>query len=95
MYLPEFTLSKITNDILGMLNRFYSQGLDDIFKLINEAEKGALLFINQEQTPKIYLLELDSQTNAREGKEQWLRHEDGLKDFGIGAQILHDLNIKN
>jgi 3,4-dihydroxy 2-butanone 4-phosphate synthase/GTP cyclohydrolase II len=42
--------SRITNDILGTLTGSVDKGLDDIFKLINDEGKGALLFINQEQT---------------------------------------------
>ena len=40
--------SKFTNDILGILTGSIRKGLDDIFKLINVAEKGAILFINHE-----------------------------------------------
>lgn len=42
--------SRITNDLLGTLTGTIRKGLDDIFELINQAEKGAILFINQEQT---------------------------------------------
>lgn len=88
--------SKITNDILGMLTGSIRKGLDDIFKLINEADKGALLFINQEQTPENLLARI------RLLKQMQAEGEDNVappmkmdfKDYGIGAQILHDLNIQ-
>lgn len=88
--------SKITNDILGMLTGSIRKGLDDIFKLINEADKGALLFINQEQTPENLLarISLLKQMQA-EGKDNVAPPmKMDFKDYGIGAQILHDLNIQ-
>lgn len=88
--------SKITNDILGMLTGSTRRGLDDIFKLINEAERGALLFINQEQTSENLLarISLLKQMQA-EGKENVAPPmKMDFKDYGIGAQILHDLNIQ-
>ena len=88
--------SKITNDILGMLTGSIRKGLDDIFKLINEADKGALLFINQEQTPENLLarIRLLKQMQA-EGKDNVAPPmKMDFKDYGIGAQILHDLNIQ-
>jgi 3,4-dihydroxy 2-butanone 4-phosphate synthase / GTP cyclohydrolase II len=88
--------SKITNDILGMLTGSIRKGLDDIFKLINEADKGALLFINQEQTPENLLarIRLLKQMQA-EGKDNVAPPmKMDFKDYGIGAQILHDLKIQ-
>ena len=52
MVLTRIQSTKITNDILGMLTGSIHERLDDIFKLINEEKKGALLFINQEQSPE-------------------------------------------
>ena len=88
--------SKITNDILGMLTGSIRKGLDDIFKLINEADKGALLFINQEQTPenllaRIHLLK-QMQAEGKDNVAPPMKMD--FKDYGIGAQILHDLNIQ-
>jgi 3,4-dihydroxy 2-butanone 4-phosphate synthase/GTP cyclohydrolase II len=89
--------SKFTNDILGTLTGSIRKGLDDIFKLINEAEKGAILFINQEQTPENLLARIDLLKQMQEeGKENTAPPmKMDFKDYGIGAQILHDLNIQN
>ena len=88
--------SKFTNDILGTLTGSIRKGLDEIFKLINEAEKGAILFINHEQTPENLLSRislLKQMQESGEGNSAPPMQMD-LKDFGIGAQILHDLNIQ-
>ena len=89
--------TKITNDLLGMLTGSVHQGLDDIFRIINTVGKGALLFINQEQAPENLLariellLQMQEKGEVNEVPPMKMDH----KDFGIGAQILHDLNVKN
>ena len=88
--------SKISNDILGMLTGSVHQRFDDIFKLINENEKGALLFINQQQTPENLLARIETLVEMQEeGKlYQVPPMKMDAKDFGIGAQILHDISIQ-
>jgi 3,4-dihydroxy 2-butanone 4-phosphate synthase/GTP cyclohydrolase II len=88
--------SKISNDILGMLTGSVHQRFDDIFKLINENEKGALLFINQQQTPENLLARIETLVEMQEeGKlDQVPPMKMDTKDFGIGAQILHDIGIQ-
>jgi len=88
--------SKFTNDILGILTGSIRKGLEDIFKLINEAENGAILFINHEQTPENLLSRIGILKQMQEeGKDNIAPPmKMDFKDFGIGAQILHNLNIK-
>ena len=88
--------SKISNDILGMLTGSVHQRFDDIFKLINENEKGALLFINQQQTSENLLARIETLVEMqKEGKlDQVPPMKMDVKDFGIGAQILHDIGIQ-
>ncbi|MDA9628627.1 3,4-dihydroxy-2-butanone-4-phosphate synthase [Flavobacteriaceae bacterium] len=96
MILTRIQSSKITNDILGMLTGSIHQRLDDIFKLINQEEKGALLFINQEQSPENLLARMDTLIEMQqEGKiDEVPPMKMDSKDFGIGAQILHDIGIQ-
>ena len=96
MILTRIQSSKITNDILGMLTGSVHQRLDDIFKLINQEEKGALLFINQEQSPENLLARIDTLIEMQqEGKiDEVPPMKMDSKDFGIGAQILHDIGIQ-
>ena len=87
---------RITNDILSMLTGQITKGLDDIFSLIDQAEKGALIFINQQQSSENLL----SRIQKLEGMQQKGELDKAppiamdSRDFGIGAQILHDLKIK-
>ena len=84
----------VNNDILGTLTNDADKKLDSMFKAINEAEKGAIVFINQE-SQSLNLLkrlqELKELQKQGEYKAPPLVMDN--KDFGIGAQILHDLEI--
>ncbi|WP_053991265.1 3,4-dihydroxy-2-butanone-4-phosphate synthase [Mangrovimonas sp. TPBH4] len=85
----------VNNDILGTLTNNADKKLDDMFKLINEAGKGAIIFINQQNqsTNLLHRLSiLKEQQNHKDVIKAPGIHMDS-KDFGIGAQILHDLNI--
>ena len=96
MILTRIQSSKITNDILGMLTGSIHQRLDDIFKLINQEEKGALLFINQEQRPENLLARINTLIEMKKKKkiDEVPPMKMDSKDFGIGAQILHDIGIQ-
>ena len=85
----------VNNDILGTLTNNAEQKLDDMFKVINTEGKGAIIFINQQAQSMNLLKRLsilkDGQVEGEITKAP--RIEMDAKDFGIGAQILHDLNI--
>jgi len=84
----------INNDIIRLLTNKPDDTFSRMFKLINDDGKGAIVFINQENQSfnlinrlaliKDLQLENDGQVPKMKLDE---------KDFGIGAQILHDLNI--
>ena len=92
--LTRINSTQINNDILGTLTYNAEKKLDDMFQLINQEGRGAILFINQE----IQALDLLNRI-----KELKVLQEKGIKsapqikmdtkDFGIGAQILHDIDI--
>ena len=88
--------SKITNDILSVLTGSFHQSFDNIFNLINEEKKGALLFINQEQNSENLLARINTLKKMQdEGKlDEIPPMKMDSKDFGIGAQILHDIGIQ-
>ena len=87
--------SLVNNDVLGTLTNDADQQLDGMFKLINKHEKGAILFINQVSQPANLLKRLEIVKNTQQKgtvtKAPSIKMDS--KDFGIGAQILHDLNI--
>lgn len=84
----------VNNDILGTLTNNAEQKLDDMFKALNQEGKGVIVFINQESQAFNLLMRLkDLKGNQEKGIVRAPKMEMDTKDFGIGAQILHDLNI--
>jgi len=87
--------SRIHDDILGVLTGASDKSLDGIFSLINKEKKGAILFINHQESSEDLLSRINSlkdiQDDGKVNQVPPLRMD--YKDFGIGAQILHDLNI--
>jgi 3,4-dihydroxy 2-butanone 4-phosphate synthase/GTP cyclohydrolase II len=94
--LTRINSSRINNDVLGMITGKTNSGLEDIFSLINKNEKGAIIFINQEQSAENLLSRIQTLKNMQ--SEGQIDKAPPLimdsRDFGIGAQILHDLKIK-
>jgi len=84
----------INNDILGTLTNNADKKLDDMFKAINDEGRGAIVFINpanQSLNLLSRLSELKDRQKVGEVKAPPIVMD--YKDFGIGAQILHDLDI--
>ena len=84
----------VNNDILGTLTNDADKKLDKMFQVINDAEKGAILFINQQNQSTNLLKRLGIvKENQSKGELKAPAIAMDQRDFGIGAQILHDLNI--
>lgn len=84
----------VNNDILGTLTNNADKKLDQMFKAINENGKGAILFINQQNQSQNLLNRLSIlKENQANGIMKAPMMTMDNKDFGIGAQILHDLDI--
>jgi len=83
------------NDILSTLTYNADESLEKIFQIINKEGKGAIIFINQEVQSLNLLSRLDllKKSQTRNTITPAPRLPMDFKDFGIGAQILHDLNI--
>lgn len=83
------------NDILATLTNNVDKKLEDMFKLINDRGKGAILFINQLNQSADLLSRLKTLKQEQNRSEVIKAPSIALdnRDFGIGAQILHDLNI--
>ena len=93
--LTRINATLVNNDILGTLTNNADKKLDDMFKVINDAGKGAIVFINQQSQSMNLLKRLNilKETQIPNKVVKAPRIEMDTKDFGIGAQILHDLNI--
>jgi len=84
----------VNNDILGTLTNDADHKLDRMFKVINDDGRGAILFIKQQSQSLNLLNRLRGlKENQAKGELKAPRVTLDNKDFGIGAQMLHDLNI--
>ncbi len=87
--------SLVNNDILGTLTDNLDSKLDAMFQKINQEGKGAILFIHQEAQLQNLLSRIETlrELQAR-GETRAPQIKMDAKDYGIGAQILYDLNIR-
>ncbi|SEQ97088.1 3,4-dihydroxy 2-butanone 4-phosphate synthase / GTP cyclohydrolase II [Hyunsoonleella jejuensis] len=85
----------INNDVLGTLTNNSDEQLNAMFKTVNDFGKGAIIFINQEIQATNILNRLSFLKEHQEPNKvlKAPRINMDTRDFGIGAQILHDLNI--
>ena len=85
----------INNDILGTLTNNADKKIDDMFSVFNKEGKGAIVFINQQSHTVNLLSRLKALKEAQKDNEiaKAPRIVMDSKDFGIGAQILHDIGI--
>jgi 3,4-dihydroxy 2-butanone 4-phosphate synthase/GTP cyclohydrolase II len=79
----------VNNDILGTLTNDADKKLDNMFHLINKENRGAILSSTKRYSRSIIELK-DLQTQGIYKAPQVKMDN---KDFGIGAQILHDIDI--
>ncbi|MCZ8228753.1 3,4-dihydroxy-2-butanone-4-phosphate synthase [Flavobacterium sp.] len=92
--LTRINSSQVNNDLLGTLTNNADKQLDDMFTTINKEGKGAVIFINQDMQA-INLLSRIAELRELQanGELKAPKIKIDSKDFGIGAQILHDLDI--
>lgn len=96
--LTRINSSHVNNDILQIItNNSADEKLDLMFEAINKEGKGAIVFINQENSTSDLLDRLEVLKNLQaENLNETVsapKVQLDTKDFGIGAQILHELNI--
>ncbi len=92
--LTRINATLVNNDILGTLTNNPDKKLEDMFNAINAADKGAFVFINQESQSLNLLNRLSELKELQEkGIFKAPKIDMDTKDFGVGAQILHDINI--
>jgi 3,4-dihydroxy 2-butanone 4-phosphate synthase/GTP cyclohydrolase II len=92
--LTRINSTQANNDILNTLAMAMDKKLDDVFNRIIKEEKGAVLFINQEVDSSDLLNRLSELKHLQaEGNLKVPQIKMDVRDFGIGAQILHDIDI--
>jgi 3,4-dihydroxy 2-butanone 4-phosphate synthase / GTP cyclohydrolase II len=85
----------VNYDILSTLTNNTDKKLDDMFAVLEKEGKGAVVFINQ-QSQSLDILNRLSELKKLQTKDSIAKAPQikmDAKDFGIGAQILHDLGI--
>lgn len=89
--------SLVTNDILDTLTQNEYHDLDKMFAALNKEKNGAMVFINSSREGLSFLKRLEAHKKLQRGQPGAVidspRPDIDNKDFGIGAQILHDLGI--
>ena len=93
--LTRINSSVVENDILKILAGNNEKNYSKIFKKINNAGKGAIIFINQNLEPENILERINKlkDSNNKLKINNSINQKEDLKDFGIGAQIIHDIGI--
>ncbi len=94
--LTRINSSQVNSDVLDILTNPNSNKLERMFESLNQTGKGAIIFIDKNISSTDLLNRL-SQLKALQTTDKQLikapKLEIDERDFGIGAQILHDLNI--
>lgn len=87
--------NSINIDLLGFLTNNSESNLIKRLKLISEQSKAAIVFVNQNIKPSSILARISEMKNIQSEKIKndisSFKFDD--RDYGIGAQILHDLGI--
>ena len=95
--LTRINSKSVQNDILGTLTTDTDASLSKMFEIINNDGMGAIIFISPElkaiNTLKRLKILKKNQAKNKVTKAPILNMDE--RDFGIGAQILHDLDITN
>ena len=95
--LTRINSKSVQNDILWILTTDTDASLSKMFEIINNDEMGAMIFISPElkaiNTLKRLKILKKNQAKNKVTKAPILNMDE--RDFGIGAQILHDLDITN
>jgi len=95
--LTRINSKSINNDILGILTSNTEDSLSKMFNIIQKNDTGAMIFISSKpkslDTLKRLKILKKKQIKDQVTEAPILNMDD--RDFGIGAQILHDLDITN
>ena len=92
--LTRINSTQANNDILTTLASDTDEKLENVFNKIKINGKGAVLFINHEIDSSDLLQRLEEFKQLQsEGVFKAPKIKMDIKDFGIGAQILHDIDI--
>ena len=86
--------SVVNNDILNSLITYNDINLNSVFNKINLGERGVVVFINQNPSSSNIIMRLRELKGLKNKKTLKIAPPKmDKRDFGIGAQILHNLGV--
>ena len=86
--------SVVNNDVLNSLISFNDINLNSVFKKINHGDRGVVVFINQNPSSSNIIMRLRKLKGLKNKKTMKIAPPKmDKRDFGIGAQILHNLGV--
>jgi len=94
--LTRINSSHVNSDVLDILTNPDDDKLGRMFDALNKEEKGAIIFIDKNISSIDLLNRLGQLKSLQTDNHQLVKApklEMDDREFGIGAQILHDLNI--
>lgn len=92
--LTRMNSTQVNNDLFTTLTSEADKKIEAMFERLNSEGSGAIVFINQQFEPENMLGRLQQLKELQEeGEHKAPRRNLDNKDYGIGAQILHDLNV--
>ena len=86
--------ASVAHDIFEILTSDTSHQLEKAMKMVSDEGKGAIVYMNQEKSAGNLLQRLREYKDLEEMHQPAkLSFSKDARDFGVGAQILHDLGI--
>ena len=80
----------LTDTLAGTIGRGWP--LRDVMKSIDKEGEGVIVFLRQPETPKDLVMQIETMIrDEAQGDEE---HNEDLRTYGIGAQILADLGVR-
>ncbi len=80
----------LTDTLSGTIGRGWP--LRDVMNTVNDDGEGVIVFLRQPETPKDLVMQIESLIRDDAGGDD--EHNEDLRTYGIGAQILADLGVR-
>lgn len=87
--------TNIAGDVFHSLTSESGSQLDSAMKKIQKEGKGVVVYINDDGASKDLLTQIKAfQEQVIEGRESKVSYKQDTRDYGVGAQILRDLDVR-
>ena len=87
--------TNIAGDVFETLTSESGNQLDSAMRKIQQEDKGVVVYINDNDASKDLLTQIKAfEKQVVEGKEKTVSYKQDSRDYGVGAQILRDLDVR-